>query len=159
MSRLDVLKKSLENKQAQFDRKLQAHMDCVKQANGQPLNDKRNGQATLSKWERQNESLRSLNVSIEKTKEAIDREESKVARVESVNLPDPIKKLIESGSLTQWRKHPTYFFVNGVDKARIVLLDNGGIAHKFLTSIPSQEQYAIFRDVFNGLRRDLANPA
>ena len=156
MNRLEILKNSLVKKQAEFDAKLQAHIDTVKQANGQPLNDKRNGQATLSKWEKQNNSLRTLQQSIEKTKEAIDREETKVALVECVQVPEPIKYLIEAGKITQWKKHPTYFFVTGVDKARIVLLDNGNIGHKYLTSIPSQEQYAIFRDVFNGLKKSLA---
>ncbi|MFD1121851.1 hypothetical protein ACFQ2T_05000 [Methylophilus flavus] len=159
MNRLDILKASLVNKQAQFDAKLQAHMDCVKQAKGQPLNDKRNGQATLSKWDRQNDALRTLNDSIEKTKAAIEKEESKTALIELTEIPEQIKALIDAGTITQWRKHPTYFFVNGVDKARIVLMKNGGIAHKFLSSIPSQEQYAIFRDVFNGLRKELAQAA
>lgn len=155
MSRIEVLKGSLAKKEALFDSKLQSHIDTVKQANGQPLNDKRNGQATLSKWEKQNDSLRTLKDSIEKTKQAIDREESKVAFVNSVELPEQIKALIDTGVVTQWRKHPTYFFVNGVDKARIVLMDNGKIAHKFLTSIPNQEQYAIFRDVFNNLKKSV----
>jgi len=159
MARIDVLRNSLAKKQTQFDEKLQAHIDSVKQANGQPLNDKRNGQATLNKWEKQNDSLRTLQESINKTKDAIDREESKIANVNSVALPDPLKALIDDGKITQWRKHPTYFFVNGVDKARIVLLDNGSIGHKFLSSIPSQDQYAIFRDVFNGLKQELAKVA
>ena len=159
MSRLSILKTSLVKKQALFDSKLQAHMDCVKQANGQPLNDKRNGQATLNKWDRQNDSLRLLQQSIDKTSAAIEKEQSKVSLVEATELPEQIRKLIDAGTITQWRKHPTYFIVNGVDKARIVLLDNGAISHKFLSSIPSQEQYAIFRDVFNGLRKAMGATA
>ena len=52
--RLEVLKASLVKKEAELDRRMQAHFDTVKQANGQPLNDKRNGQATLNKWDKQN---------------------------------------------------------------------------------------------------------
>ena len=55
--RLEILEESLKKKQQLFDRRLQNHFDTVKQTNGQPLNDKRNGHATLDKWDRQNESL------------------------------------------------------------------------------------------------------
>lgn len=155
-ARLEVLKNSLIKKEELFDQKLKAHINCVKQANGQPLNDKRNGQATLSKWDRQNDSLRTLEKSIEKTKQTIDKEESKVAYVNSVELPEQIKTLIDAGTITQWRKHPTYFFVNGVEKARIVLMSNGKIGHKFLSAIPTQDQYAIFRDTYNALNKSLS---
>lgn len=155
-NRLQILKSSLAKKEALFDNKLQAHIDTVKEANGQPLNDKRNGRATLNKWERQNDSLRTLKESIETTKRAIEREESKIALVESIELPEPIKQLIASGQIQQWRKHPTYFFVTGVDKARIHLLDDGKIACRYVSFIPNQEQYAIFRDVFNGLKKELS---
>ncbi|MFY2643749.1 hypothetical protein ACOTDF_19490 [Achromobacter insuavis] len=155
-SRVEVLKASLAKKAALFDEKLMAHMGDVRSANGQPLNDKRNGAATLGKWERQNDSLRALNASIEKTKSAIEREETKIAAVGAVALPEPIKALMASGVLLQWRKHPQFFFVSGVDKARIHLLDNGQVAHRYLSSIPSQDQYATFRDVFNALRARLA---
>ena len=47
--RLEILKNSLVKKEQQFNEKLQTHFDTVKQSNGQPLNDKRNGQATLNK--------------------------------------------------------------------------------------------------------------
>ena len=51
--RLDILKNSLAKKEKEFDAKLQNHFDTVKLANGQPLNDKRNGRATINLWERQ----------------------------------------------------------------------------------------------------------
>lgn len=153
--RLEILEGSLAKKTALFDQKLQAHMDDVKSANGQPLNDKRNGGKTLGRWDKQNDSLRTLNESIEATKAAIEREETKIAMVEMVDLPQPIKALIDAGKITQWRKHPRFFFVNGVEKARIVLLDNGLIAHRYLSSITCKEKYAIFRDVFNPLNMAL----
>lgn len=157
-SRLEVLKSSLAKKQELFDKKLQAHIDCVKEANGQPLNDKRNGAATLNKWEKQNDALRTLKRSIEKTEAAIEREESKIALVSLVELPVEIKQLLDSGKLTQWRKNPSFFFVAGVEQARIHLLDSGRIAHRYVSEIPNQEQYAIFRDIFNGLNRKLSSP-
>ena len=52
--RMEVLQRSLEKKQTKFDRQLQKHVDDVRGANGQPLNDKRNGRATLNRWEKQN---------------------------------------------------------------------------------------------------------
>ncbi|MGN6746881.1 hypothetical protein, partial [Neisseria sp. P0024.S002] len=56
--RMEILQQSLAKKQAAFDKRLQNHFDDVLSANGQPLNDKRNGQATLNRWERQNDGLR-----------------------------------------------------------------------------------------------------
>jgi len=79
--RLEILKNSLKKKEQNFYNKLKNHICTVRQANGQPLNDKRNGQATLNKWEKQNESLRNLKQSIQKTKDAIEREEGKIKKV------------------------------------------------------------------------------
>jgi hypothetical protein len=148
-NRLNILKESLVKKQANFDLKFQSHMDDVKSANGQPLNDKRDGHKTLSRWDRQNESLRNLTASIKKTEEAIDREENKQAYVSMFEVPNCLAEFLSAGTITQWRKHPNFFFVNGVEKARIHVLDDGTIAHRYLKEIPNQEQYAIFRDVFN----------
>jgi len=69
--KLEILKQSLAKKEEQLNAKLDTHFATVKQANGQPLNDKRNGQATLNKWERQNEGIRTMQKSIEATKQAI----------------------------------------------------------------------------------------
>ncbi|OSI07419.1 Uncharacterised protein [Neisseria animaloris] len=53
--RMEVLQQSLTKKQTAFDNKLQAHFDDVQSANGQPLNDKRNGQATMNRWKKPSE--------------------------------------------------------------------------------------------------------
>lgn len=152
--RLEILKNSLIKKEQQFDDKLQNHIDTVKQANGQPLNDKRNGQATLKKWDKQNESLRNLKDSIQKTKDAIEIEEGKIIEVELTNkiIPTEILELVEKGELNQWRKHPNTFFVPDVDKARIVW-DNKRkvVAHKYAHSITEQEQRTKFARLYNGL--------
>lgn len=78
MNRLEILKKSLEKKEQELQRRFDVHFSSVKQANGQPLNDKRNGQATLNKWERQNVSIKNVKDSIQKTKDAIIYEEGKI---------------------------------------------------------------------------------
>jgi len=153
--RLEVLKNSLEKKNKLFDDKVQNHFDTVKQANGQPLNDKRNGAATMRKWEKQNDSIRNTKKSIEKTEAAIEREESKIANVNAQYVPDEIKKLLDDGTLTQWRKYPNRFFVKGVERARIVLIDDTTVAHVYLKEIPNQEQYTVFRNVFNALNHAL----
>lgn len=57
--RLGILKASLAKKEARFNERLQHHFDTVAQANGQPLNDKRNGRATLNKWDKQSDAQRS----------------------------------------------------------------------------------------------------
>lgn len=151
--RLSILKSSLEKKEAKFNEKLQAHFDTVKQANGQPLNDKRNGRATLDKWDKQSDALRNLEKSIQKTKDAIDMEENKIALSESVALPKYIRDAIEKGLITQWRKFPRFFFVVGVTGGRIVLDEETGmISHRYLSKV-TKEEYPTFRDVFNSLNQ------
>ena len=152
--RLEVLKESLKNKERLFAAKLSEHYASVKQANGQPLNDKRNGAAALGKWERQNAALRRVQEGIEKTQSAIEREESAIARVTDLSLPGFIQSAIEAGELTQWRKHPNRFFVPGVDRGRIVWdTEKKVLMHSHLSDVP-KDQYPKFRDAFNKLRRE-----
>ena len=156
--RLEILKNSLIKKEQQFSDKLQHHIDTVKQANGQPLNDKRNGQATLNKWDKQNESLRNLKDSIEKTKRAIEKEEGKILDVTQSKefLPKEILDLVDEGVLVQWRKHPSYFFVNGVEYARIFWDKKKNVlGYKYLNSISDKEQYKLFAKTYNELRLKL----
>lgn len=157
-NRLEILKGSLAKKEAEFDKKINSHFADVKSANGQPINDKRNGAATSMRWEKQNDSLRSLKESIQKTKDAIEREEQKIYGVEKTKeiLPAEILKLIEDGTLIQWRKHPNTFFVAGVDKARIVWMEKKNqVGHKFTSSITDKEQWRKFVSVFNPLGKAL----
>lgn len=158
--RLEILKGSLSNKENQFANKLQVHFDTVKMANGQPLNDKRNGKATLNLWERQNSALKNLDQSIDKTKRAIEIEEGKIIHTEHIKsqLPKEIIELIENNTLTQWRKFPNTFFVNGVEKARIHWdLKTNVLSHKFVKEIKDKEQYSLFAKTFNNLKSAL-NP-
>ena len=154
-SRLEMLKKSLEKKEKELAKRLDAHFEDVKRANGQPLNDKRNGRATLNRWERQNEAIRNLKESIEKTKNAIEKEQWKIKNVNYQNenfIPKEILESVEKGELIQWRKHPTHFFVPGVDKARI-LWDKSRkvVAYKYLHLITDKEQRAKFARIYNDL--------
>ncbi len=152
-NRLDILKISLAKKEARFDARLQAHFDTVAQANGQPLNDKRNGITTLNKWDRQSDALRALQGSIQRTKDAIEREETKIANASLVSLPPYIQQAIDDGLITQWRKFPRFFFVTGVKHARIVLDEaTGAISHRHLSKV-SRDEYPTFRDVFNSLNK------
>lgn len=156
--RLEILKASLVKKQQILDEKIATHFATVKQANGQPLNDKRNGQATLNKWERQNQGIRAQQESIEKTKNAIEIEEGKIADVEHAkqSLPSEILELVESGELIQWRKHPNTFFVEGVDKARMVWdKKKKTLAHKYVRAIQDQEQRSKFAKLYNSLYKTL----
>lgn len=160
MSRLDILKSSLKKKQEKFNTKLNEHFNDVKQANGQPLNDKRCGQSTMRRWDRQNNSLNNLQDEIAKTEKAIKVEESKIKGIEYITslLPIEILSLIEDGTLIQWRKYPHIFFVDGVDKARLIWdLKKKQIAHKFTSSIQDKEQYKKFASVFNSLASKLNN--
>lgn len=151
--RLEILKASLAKKQTLFDQRLQQHFDTVKEANGQPLNDKRNGRTTLNKWDKQSDALRNLESSIQRTKDAIEHEEMKIALAESVDIPDFMQKAIEEGLIIQWRKHPRFFFVTGVKHGRIVLNEETGtIGYRYLNKV-SKEEYPTFRDVFNKLNQ------
>lgn len=154
MSRLDILKASLEKKQEKFDKKLDEHFADVKSANGQPLNDKRNGTSTMRRWDKQNDSLRTLDASIEKTKAAIERETAKLGCIERTKneMPKEITDLIESGTLKQWGKYPHIMFVDGVDKARIIWDDKKKVVmHKFVSAITDKEQRTKFAQVYNTL--------
>ena len=152
--KLEILKQSLAKKEQQLNAKFDEHFATVKQANGQPLNDKRNGQATLNKWERQNDGIRNLQKSIENTKQAIEIEEGKIKCIEHTNtfIPAEILKLVETGKLIQWRKHPHTFFVPEVDKARIIWDEKRKVvAHKFVSQITVQEQRTKFVRIYNPL--------
>lgn len=156
--RLLILRESLEKKEKEQSRKLDAHFADVKRANGQPLNDKRNGAATLNRWEKQNAALRNQEESIERTKAAIEREEMKISHVESVRLPQAIRDAIDAGEITQWSKHPRMFFVVGVDRGRIAWNEKTKtLGHRYLSEVP-KEQYHKFRDAYNKLRRLVVSP-
>lgn len=156
--RLEILEKSLIKKEAELARRLDEHFDDVKSANGQPLNDKRGGYKVVERWKEQSRMIHKTQESIEKTKRAIEMEKDKIANVESFTVPDAIQELIDAGILTQWRKYPNRFFVKGVEKARIVYED-GRLYSAYHTEIPNQEQYAIYRDVFNPLAKKIAEKA
>ena len=156
--RLEILENSLLKKENLFDSKIQDHFADVKQGNGQPMNDKRNGRATLNRWEKQNNSLRNLQDGIEITKNAIESEKYKIKNIESVKegLPDIILKLLEDKVLIQWRKHPNTFFVEGVDKVRIVWNPNDkNIGHKYSSEVTEQVQWSKFVKVFNEINNIL----
>ena len=156
--RLEILKRSLDKKKTAEHQKLDVHFSDVARANGQPMNDKRNGAATLKRWKKQEDSIRNQSASIEKTKAAIEREEAKIANVNSVwlVLPEAIRQAIDAGEITQWRKNPRMFFVVGVDKGRICWdVKTQTIGHRFLSEVP-KDQYPIFRDVYNKLRKTIS---
>lgn len=156
--RLEILKASLDKKKAELDNRFDRHFADVKSANGQPLNDKRNGRATMDRWDRQSDGIRNQMASIAKTERAIDIEESKIADVEHhrATFPPVLIRMIDNGELQQWRKHPHTFFVPGVDKARIVWLkEKGDVAHKFTSTITDPDQWRKFAKTYNGIRIEL----
>lgn len=122
MNRIEILKASLQKKEERFNTRLSKYFADVKQANGQPLNDKKCGVATMRRWDEQNVALGNIQKEIEKTKRAIEREENKANGIKRVLLllPDEIVSLINNGTLRQWGKYPHIFFVEGVDKARLI---------------------------------------
>lgn len=156
--KLKILKASLIKKEAVLDQRFETHFASVKQANGQPLNDKRNGQATLNKWDKQSEAIRNQKESIERTKQAIEKEEYKISDTEGAKkeLPSVILEMLETEQLTQWRKHPNTFFVKGVDKARIVFDPKKRIIFtRYRNSITEQEVWKLFASAFNTILKQL----
>lgn len=156
--KLEILKASLEKKEAMFNQKLNNHIATVKQANGQPLNDKRNGRATLNKWENQNNSLKTLQLEIEKTKQAIENETAKIKNVEHTQniLPSQIIDLINEGTLIQWRKYPNMFFVQDIEKARIIWnVKKKRLEHKYFNLVIDIEQRKKFANIYNQLHNSL----
>ena len=152
MSRLEILQNSLAKKEKVLADKLNNHFDSVKSANGQPLNDKRNGQATMNKWDKQSQGIANQLAEIEKTKNAIWREQAKINGCEAVKsqLPPILLDLLEEGKITQWRKYPNHFFVVGVEKARMIYdFKTGLISHSYVNQIKDKEQFNIFKDLYN----------
>lgn len=158
MSRLSILKQSLDKKENKFNEMINNHFDSVRSANGQPLNDKRNGYATMRKWDNQNNALINQQKEIEKTKNAIFREEFKQDSIKGAKeqMPMEILELINNGILKQWGKHPNIMFVDGVDKARIIW-DNKKkvVMHKYYTSIIDDSQKIKFRELYNKLYKSI----
>jgi len=150
--RLEALNKSLENKNKKLDKKYEDYFSDVARANGQPLNDKRGGQAVLDRWDRKSNGIANQRDEIQKTKEAIEKEELKIYGVKEwyKAMPSYIQEFIDNGTLIQWGKHPRIMFVAGVEKARIKFDEKSGLcSHSYLNQIPNKEQYAIFRDIYN----------
>lgn len=159
--KLEILKASLEKKQNAFDVRLGNHFDDVKSANGQPLNDKRNGYKTLDRWERQKEALRDAQKGIEKTEMAIEREKDKIAYCKETiaKIPECITALVSEGLLTQWQKFPNTFFVAGVEKGRIGFdLKKNAVFHRYYSEIPTKEQKEKFKEVFNSIHKKICQP-
>ena len=80
------------------------------------------------------ENISNMEKEIEKTKMAIEREESKIRRIDCNKdiMPEEIQVLINNGTLRQWGKYPHIMFVEGVDKARIIWDDKKKLVmHKF----------------------------
>jgi len=153
-NKLDILKNSLRKKESMLDELLSSHFSDVKLANGQPLNDKRNGRATLNRWERQNDRIGTQNQEIEKTKRAIEREGAKILLVSSVDIPIFIKNLIDKGVITQWRRHPNRFFVVGGGGARLILDAKTDIVKYNYLDKSTGDEYKLFANVYNTINRE-----
>lgn len=137
--RLTVLESSLAKKEEKLNQLISNHFETVKQANGQPLNDKRNGHKTLALWERQNDAIRKQEAEIEKTKAAIEREKDKIVNVENQEIPSYLKEFLDKGLITQWRKYPNRFFVVGGGRARIIYKD-GKLLYSHLDQVTQDER-------------------
>jgi len=155
-TRIEVLQKSLEKKQAAFDQRLSDHMQDVKAANGQPLNDKRGGREVMARWGKQDDAMRNQQASIAKTEAAIEREQYLIANAASSEVPHCLRGFLDAGQITQWRKYPNRFFVVGVEHARIVVLKTGIIAHQNVSEIKGDDRKK-FAAIFNAAKQIESN--
>lgn len=152
--KLEILSRSLEKKQRELQRLIDAHIQDVRHANGQPLNDKRNGAATMRRWERQDAAITSMMASIERTKAAIAREEGMNRYNEG--LPEVIRELLQTGELKQWRKYPHIFFVAGVEGARIVWdARRRTVNYKYDYKVTDTEQWRRFCEVYRMVSNEI----
>ena len=154
MKRIEILQNSLKKKEGILDQRFEAFFSDVKRGNGQPMNDKRNGVATMNRWEKKEDAIRSQKKEIEKTERAIEKEEGKISGCEGARkyLPSQILEAVDSGELIQWRKHPNTFFVGAVDKARIVWDKKKKIlCHRYTNQITDKDQFKKFAQAFNRL--------
>tara|TARA_R110000868_G_scaffold17344_1_gene76390 strand:- start:48340 stop:48816 length:477 start_codon:yes stop_codon:yes gene_type:complete len=153
--KLEILKNSLDRKESVLNQKFDSHFVDVKHGNGQPMNDKRNGQATMSRWEKQSDSIRNQLKEIEKTKRAIEIEETKIFGCENIleNLPQAFLDCLESGELTQWRKFPNRFFVKNGGRGRIIW-ENKKLFCSYVPEVGTPER-EFFAACFNKLKNQL----
>ena len=157
-NRLKILENSLKKKEEELNRRFDTHFGTVKSTNGQPMNDKRGGPAFFRKLDKQNDAIRNQKESIQKTKDAIEREKSKISGLNSAKsmFPKSINSLITKGEIKQWGKHPNTFFVEGVDKARIVYdPKKKTIAHKYSNTLATGPMRSKFAKVYNELSKEL----
>ena len=127
------------------------------------MNDKRNGNSWFKHHEQLNNKIANQYVEIEKTKNAIGKEEYKIENISKVkkDLPQPILDLLEDGTLIQWRKYPNTFFINGLDKIRLVyekkvmktkIKETLYNKYKYeFTNSCTQEEFSKFVKIWNGL--------
>lgn len=153
--RLGILEASLQKKREKLKAMETAHYADVAQANGQPLNDKRGGHAVMRRWDRQCSAMTKQLGEIQKTLDAIDYEKALIVDCAKTKetLPEAIVQAMSNGTIVQWRKYPNRFFVPGVDKARIIWDQKAQrLSCSHVASLPDNEQYTAFRDVYNSLR-------
>lgn len=148
--RLKILKESLIKKEKKLEARFESRFNHQKITNGQPMNDKKNGRSWFANSEKLDNAIRNQMASVEKTKEAIIKEEQKISYCQDVKeiLPSAILKAIESGLITQWRKFPNRFFVVGVEKGRLIWNSKENkLQYSYASSIPTNEQYQVFKKV------------
>lgn len=157
-NRLTILENSLKKKEAELEKRFEDHFGTVKATNGQPMNDKHGGPAYFRKLDKQNDAIRNQKESIQKTKDAIEREKGKITDVNHAksSFPKSINSLINKNEIKQWRKYPNTFFVEGVDKARIVYdPKKNKVSHKYANTLPTGPMRSKFAKVFNDLSKEL----
>ena len=179
-TRLEILERSLKNKEQVLNQKINADMSAWSATAGTPLNDKMHKpqvRSFVNQREQARESIFRQFREIEKTQNAIEREKARLEFLDkkdelsseilaSPKFPTVVLEMLEQGILKQWRKYPNYFFVTGVEMGRIIVDPLGtkikqkkytkksyaSVRRSYTTEIPTQEQKELFFKVWNAIR-------
>ena len=163
MKRLEILQNSLAKKEAKQNNNFTSLYKHQAMTHSSPVNDKRCGSAWFKAHDKINDDIRNQYAAIK----AIEQEEKRQlinedAREMLLEYPQAIIDLVEAGTLFQWNKHPNTFFVNGLEKIRIIYEKKEHktkitetLYHKYgseFASISTKEQIKYFNNLFNDLK-------
>ncbi|NCX95785.1 MAG: hypothetical protein EBX41_05120 [Chitinophagia bacterium] len=121
--RLEILKNSLIKKEERQQYLLSQFYGGWHGRQGQPIDlSRKSDRALLNRTDKYDNALRNISAEIQKTKDAIEREEGKLRQVELTNqiLPASLLEFVNRGELIQWRKYPNTFFIPGIEKVRLI---------------------------------------
>lgn len=147
----------LKNELSEQHKKL---VDHYKQANGQPMNDKRGARVFFNKVDKLEDKKSKLVKQIEAQEERVEshfapatlrKYKKELARLKAEkeqlgNANSKAKKIINSDKVTQWKKSPTVYFIKGLRKVAIEL-KNGAFEVSSKYAPQTDEEKEIVKEI------------